>query len=47
MTQKRDDTIYIKSHVNEIFATTEVTQYFTNTFDKSMKNVCAMPGFLL
>ena len=43
MTQKRDDTIYIKSHVNEIFATTEVTQYFTNVLNKPIELTVSFP----
>ena len=30
MKEKQDDTVYLTSKVNEIFATTEVVQYFTN-----------------
>ena len=43
MTEKKDDTIYIKSNINEIFATTEVTQYFTNTLDKSIELTVLFP----
>ena len=32
-----DKTIYVSSKVNEIFSTTEVTQYFTNILDKSIE----------
>ena len=35
--EKKDDTVYLSSEVNEIFATTEVTQYFTNPLDKSIE----------
>ena len=30
MEKKQDNIVYISSEVNEIFASTEVTQYFTN-----------------
>ena len=35
--EEKDSTIYINSQVNEVFATTELTQYFTNTLDKSIE----------
>ena len=41
--EKRDDTIYIKSYINEIFATTEVTQYFINKSDKSIELTITFP----
>ena len=40
---EQDNTIYLSSRVNEIFATTEVTQYFTNESDKSMELSVLIP----
>ena len=41
--EKKDDTVYLSSEVNEIFATTEVTQYFTNPLDKSIELKISFP----
>ena len=40
---EQDNTIYLSSRVNEIFATTKVTQYFTNESDKSMELSVLIP----
>ena len=37
MKSKRDDTVYMTSQINEIFATTEVTQYFTNELENPIE----------
>ena len=37
MEEKRDDTVYLSSQVNEIFATTEVNQYFTNKLESPIE----------
>ena len=37
MEEKRDDTVYLSSQINEIFATTEVTQYFTNKLENPIE----------
>ena len=37
MEKKRDDKVYINCKVNEIFATTEVTQYLKNELDDSIE----------
>ena len=41
--EEKDSTIYINSQVNEVFATTELTQYFTNTLDKSIELSVSFP----
>ena len=35
--EERDDTIYLNSQVNEIFATTELVQFFTNLLDNAIE----------
>ena len=40
---ERDDTIYLVSNVNEIFATTEVTQYFSNPLDNPIELIISFP----
>ena len=35
--EKREDTIYLVSKINELFATTEITQYFTNGLDNAIE----------
>ena len=37
MQDEKDDTVYLSSKVNEIFSTTEVTQYYTNILDKAIE----------
>ena len=39
----REDTIYLNSTINEIFATTEVTQYFTNPLDNAIELSVSFP----
>ena len=41
--QSLDDIIYIRSKVNEIFATTEITQYYTNILNKSIELSISFP----
>ena len=41
--EKAEDTIYIKSSINEVFATSEVTQFFTNTLSKSIELTISFP----
>ena len=35
--EEREDTIYLVSKINELFATTEITQYFTNGLDNAIE----------
>ena len=37
MEEKREDKVYLNCKVNEIFATTEITQYLTNESDDSIE----------
>ena len=41
--EERDDTIYINSNVNEIYATTELTQFFTNPLDNAIELLISFP----
>ena len=41
--EKAQDTIYIKSSINEIFATTEVLQYFKNILDDTIELSVSFP----
>ena len=41
--EARDDMIYLNSKVNEIYATTELTQYFTNSFDQPIELTIIFP----
>ena len=41
--EKKDDIIYLVSKVNELFATTELTQYFTNTLQDSIELTILFP----
>ena len=43
MKSKRDDTVYLSSEINEIFATTEVTQYFTNELKNPIELTILFP----
>ena len=43
MQSKRDDTVYLSSKINEIFATTEVTQYFTNELENPIELTIQFP----
>ena len=38
-----DDIIYLKSNINELFATTDLTQYFTNKLDKPIELTVVFP----
>ena len=38
-----DDIIYISAKINELFATTEITQFFTNTLDNSIELSISFP----
>ena len=40
---EREDTIYLKSNINEIYATTEITQYFTNKLDNPIELIISFP----
>ena len=41
--EKKDDIIYLNSKINEIFATTDLTQYFTNTLKDSIELTILFP----
>ena len=41
--EKAEDTIYIKSSINEVFAITEVLQYFKNTLDTTIELSVSFP----
>ena len=41
--EEKDDTIYLSSKVNEIYATTELTQYFTNTLEEAIELTILFP----
>ena len=41
--EEREDTIYLSSKINELFAITELTQYFTNHSDNSIELSIAFP----
>ena len=43
MNSKKDDTVYLSSEINEIFATTEVTQYFTNKLENPIELTILFP----
>ena len=43
MEAKRDDTVYLSSQVNEIFATTEATQYFTSKLEDPIELIIIFP----
>jgi hypothetical protein len=40
---KAEDTIYIKSSINEVFASTEVLQYFKNILDDTIELSVSFP----
>ena len=42
MTEK-EDIVYVSSDINEIYGTTEVTQYFTNTLDSPIELSVGFP----
>ena len=41
--EEKDDVIYLSSQVNELFATTKLTQYFTNKLKKSIELTILFP----
>ena len=41
--EEREDTIYLSSKINELFAITEIIQYFTNHLDNSIELSIAFP----
>ena len=41
--EDREDTIYLNSNINEIFATTELSQYFTNPLDNAIELSISFP----
>ena len=41
--ESKDDIIYLNSKVNELYATTELTQYFTNILDESIELTVSFP----
>ena len=41
--EEREDTIYLSSNVNEIYATTELTQFFTNPLDNPIELSISFP----
>ena len=43
MQTKREDIVYLSSQINEIFATTEVTQYFTNELENPIELTILFP----
>ena len=43
MESKRDDTVYLFSKINEIFAKTEVTQFFTNKLKNPIELIILFP----
>ena len=40
---EQENTIYLNSTINEVLATTEVTQYFTNPLDKTIELLISFP----
>ena len=41
--EEREDTIYLRSNINEIFATTELMQYFSNPFSDAIELSISFP----
>ena len=41
--EEREDTIYLTSKINELFAITELTQYFTNHLANSIELSISFP----
>ena len=41
--EEREDTIYLSSIINELFASTELTQYFTNVLDNNIELSISFP----
>ena len=40
---EREDVIYLKSHINEVFSSTEVTQYFINHLENPIELTISFP----
>lgn len=40
---EQENTIYLNSKINEVFATTEVTQYFTNILEEPIELLISFP----
>ena len=43
--ESKDDIIYLNSKVNELYATTELTQYFTNKLNESIELTISLKRF--
>ena len=43
LNNNREDTIYLTSKINEVFASTQITQYFTNLLDDSIELSISFP----
>ena len=43
LTNSEDNVVFINSNINELFATSEVTQSFTNTLQKSIELTVSFP----
>ena len=41
--EEKEDTIYLNSRINEIYGTTELTQYFTNPLDNAIELSISFP----
>ena len=41
--EEREDTIYLKSNINEIYASTEITQYFFNPLNNPIELIISFP----
>ena len=41
--EDKKEIIYLNSYINEIYATTEITQYFTNTLDNAIELSISFP----
>ena len=41
--KEREDTIYLKSNINEIYASTEITQYFINPLNNPIELIISFP----
>ena len=40
---EREDVIYLKSNINEVFSSTEVTQYFINHLENTIELTISFP----
>jgi len=41
--KEREDTIYLKSNINEVYASTEITQYFINPLNNPIELIISFP----